>query len=167
MAGGDIEYLGRLDQQVKIRGFRIELGEIETVLRQHPAVREAVVLARADGGEEKRLVGYLVPSGEQGLTNEELRQYLKGQLAEHMVPAVFVVLEQLPLTAQGKIDRGALPAPEANRPRLAEEYVAPRTWQEKELAEIWSQCLGVEPIGIHDNFFALGGDSIRSVRVRA
>ncbi len=168
LANGEIEYLGRLDQQVKIRGFRVELGEIETVLRQHPGIREAVVLARQDAGDtEQRLVGYLVPNGAQNLTNEDLRQYLKGQLAEYMVPAAFVALEQLPLTAQGKINRGALPAPEARRPRLAESYEAPRTWQEKELAEIWSQCLGVEPIGIHDNFFALGGDSIRSVRVRA
>jgi amino acid adenylation domain-containing protein len=167
LANGEIEYLGRIDQQVKIRGFRIELGEIEAVMRSHPAIREAEVMAREDELGEKHLVGYLVPTMEMTLTIDDLRHYLKEQLPEYMVPSAFVALEQMPLTAQGKVDRKALPAPDSARPRLQEEYVAPRTWQEKELAEIWSQALNIDPIGIHDNFFALGGDSILSIRILA
>jgi len=164
---GELEYLGRLDEQVKIRGFRIELGEIEVALDSHPLVRQSIVLAKADEHKEKRLVAYVVGNGEDTVTTSDLRNYLKQKLPEHMVPAVFVVLEQLPLTAHGKIDRRALPEPEHERPELAENFVAPRTLIEEILAAIWSEVLGVEQVGIFDNFFELGGDSIRSVRILA
>ncbi len=164
---GELEYLGRADQQVKIRGFRIEPGEIEAALAQHPAVREVVVLARGGQGE-KRLVAYLgtggaVTAAAPGV--EELRAFLRERLPEHMVPAVFVVLESLPLTAHGKIDRRALPEPDAVRPGLEAGYAAPRTPEEAALAEVWAEVLEVDRVGVHDNFFALGGDSIRSIRV--
>jgi amino acid adenylation domain-containing protein/non-ribosomal peptide synthase protein (TIGR01720 family) len=163
LPGWDIEYLGRVDNQVKIRGFRIELGEIESVLCKHPAVREAVVLAREDVPGSKRLVGYIVHSG---LAPElsSLREYLKKTLPEYMVPAAFVVLEHLPLTNNGKVDRKALPVPDEQRPELA-GYAAPRTPVEEKLASIWSKVLRIERVGVNDNFFELGGDSILSIQV--
>ena len=153
---GNIEFLGRADHQVKIRGFRIELGEIEAVLGQHPAVREAVVLAREDAPGEKRLVAYVVAES----TADELRRFLKDKLPDHMVPAVFVLLDTLPLLSNGKIDRRALPAPDRTRPELDKTFVAPRTPTEELLAEIWAQLLDLERVGIHDNFFDLGGHSL-------
>ena len=161
---GELEYLGRADQQVKIRGFRIEPGEIEAALAQHPAVREVVVLARGSQGE-KRLVAYLGTGGATAPGVEELRAFLRERLPEHMVPAVFVVLESLPLTAHGKIDRRALPEPDAVRSGLGAGYVAPHTPEEAILAEVWAEVLEVDRVGVHDNYFALGGDSIRSIRV--
>jgi amino acid adenylation domain-containing protein len=161
---GDIEYLGRIDNQVKIRGFRIELGEIEATLNQHPEVAEVAVIARDDGAGEERLVAYLVPSGEPPSTSE-LRGFLKTKLPDYMVPAVFVTLESLPLTPSGKLDRRALPEPDHLRPELEQEFVAPRTERERILAEIWADVLGVEQVGIYDNFFDLGGDSIRAIQV--
>ena len=134
---GNIEFLGRADHQVKIRGFRIELGEIEAALGQHPAVREAVVLAREDAAGEKRLVAYVVAES----TAEELRRFLKDKLPDHMVPAFFVLLDALPLLSNGKVDRGALPAPDRIRPELDKAFVAPRTPTETLLAEIWAQLL--------------------------
>ena len=163
LPGRDIEYLGRIDHQVKIRGFRIELGEIESVLCEHSAVREAVVLAREDVPGSRRLAAYLVttsPAPEISV----LRDHLKKQLPEYMVPASFVFLEKLPLTGNGKIDRKALPVPEQQRPELADRYVAPTTAAEKELAAIWSKVLRVEQVGVNDNFFELGGDSILSIQ---
>jgi amino acid adenylation domain-containing protein len=162
---GDIEYLGRIDQQVKIRGFRIELGEIEAVMRSHPAISDVVVVAREDEPGEKRLVGYFVAAPDLALTIDDLRSYLKETLAEYMIPTSFVVLDHMPLTPQGKVDRKALPAPDTARPYLQEEFVTPRTWQEQKLAEIWSQYLGVDPIGIHDNFFVLGGHSLLATQL--
>jgi amino acid adenylation domain-containing protein/non-ribosomal peptide synthase protein (TIGR01720 family) len=164
LPGRDIEYLGRIDHQVKIRGFRIELGEIESVLSEHPSVRESVVLAREDALDAKRLVAYLVTSRPTPEVNT-LRDHLKKKLPEYMVPAAFVFLEKLPLTANGKVDRKALPVPEQQRPELAGRYVAPRTTAEKRLTEIWSNVLRVEHIGINDNFFELGGDSILSIQI--
>ncbi len=164
LPGRDIEYLGRIDDQVKIRGFRIELGEIESVLCQHPAVREAAVMAREDVPGAKRLVAYLItsqPAPEIG----ELREHLKQKLPEYMVPAAFMFLEKLPLTNNGKTDRKALPIPEQQRPELTGRYVAPRTPAEKSLAKIWSKVLRVERIGLNDNFFELGGDSILSIQI--
>jgi microcystin synthetase protein McyA len=152
---GNLEYLGRVDHQVKVKGYRIELGEIEAVLAQCPGVRSAVVVAREDAPGEKRLVAYVV--GESAV--EECRDTLAARLPDYMIPAVFVVLGSLPLTANGKVDRRALPAP----PRAAAEeeaYVAPRTPAEEILAGIWAQALGLERVGVHDNFFSLGGDSI-------
>src|SRR4029077_1790999 len=164
LASGGLEYLGRIDQQVKIRGFRIELGEIESALAGHGAVRESAVVVQSSGVGEPRLVAYVACGGESP-TAYELRAFLSGSLPEHMVPGVFVVLEKLPLTANGKVDRRALPAPAGGRPELAESYEAPRTPAERTLAGIWAEVLGLERIGVHDNFFALGGDSILSLQI--
>lgn len=163
LANGDVEYLGRMDHQVKVRGFRIELGEIEAVLRRHPAIKEALVSMRADDSGEKRLVAYLI--GDEQAAHDTLRGYLKQNLPEYMIPAAVLWLETFPLTASGKIDRKALPVPGTDRPELQEGYVPPRTPTEELMAAIWSKALGVYPVGIHDNFFALGGDSIRGIQV--
>lgn len=168
LSGGGIEYLGRRDQQVKVRGFRIELGEIEGALSQHRAVREAVVVVRTDESGHAQLVAYLVTSAAiERPTTSELRSYLEERLPQHMVPAVFVMLDQLPLTINGKLDRRALPAPEAERPELQKAYAAPRTSVEAALAEIWAEVLGVARVGIDDNFFDLGGDSVLATQVVA
>jgi amino acid adenylation domain-containing protein/non-ribosomal peptide synthase protein (TIGR01720 family) len=163
---GNIEFLGRIDHQVKIRGFRIELGEVESVLSQHPAIRETVVLAREDEPGNKRLVAYIVPSQESALISE-LRDFLKEKLPEYMVPSAFVTLKALPLTPNGKVDRQALPAPDSVRPELEGRFVAPRTPIEETIAKIWAQVLGLERISIYDNFFELGGDSILSIQIVA
>lgn len=160
---GRIEFLGRLDHQVKLHGHRIELGEIEAVLDRHAGIRQAVVVAREDVPGDKRLVAYLVVAAEVNVT--ELRRYLKDQLPEYQIPAVFVTLPELPLTANGKVDRRALPAPEQNRPDLEREYIAPRTVVEQQLSAIWSDVLRVDRVGIHDSFFELGGDSILTIQV--
>ncbi|HEY9813244.1 MAG TPA: amino acid adenylation domain-containing protein, partial [Candidatus Sericytochromatia bacterium] len=167
LPNGELEYLGRIDHQVKIRGFRIELAEIEAVLVKHPAVREGVVLVREDEPGDKRLVAYLVLHQGEVVTTEALRAFLKEKLPDYMVPAAFVCLEVLPLTINGKVDTRSLPAPDTNRPELATAFVVPRTSAEKILADIWSQILGVKQVGIYDNFFALGGDSIRSIQVQS
>jgi amino acid adenylation domain-containing protein/non-ribosomal peptide synthase protein (TIGR01720 family) len=173
MPDGNLEFLGRLDHQVKIRGFRIELGEIEVVLRQHPKVRDLIVVAREDGpggsssGVGKRLVAYVVPEREGTTGTSELRNFLKERLPDYMIPSAFVLLDELPLTPNGKVNRLALPAPDQERPELESAYVAPRTPAEKTLAGIWSQVLGIERVGVHDNFFELGGDSILSIQVVA
>jgi non-ribosomal peptide synthetase component F/aryl carrier-like protein len=167
LEAGELEYLGRLDQQVKVRGHRIELGEIEEVLGQHEGVRQSVVMAREDVPGQKQLVAYVVSEGEAAVSAEELRSHLGEQLPEYMVPAFFVGLAELPLTPNGKVDRRALPAPEHTRAQSAESYVAAVTPAEQALAEIWCEVLGLEQVGVHDNFFHLGGDSIRSIQVRA
>jgi len=164
---GDLEYLGRADHQVKIRGFRIELGEIEAVLRSHPGVREAVVVARAEDNGEKRLIAYVVGDAGRLPNAGQWRRELKQRLPDYMIPTAFVALEQLPLTANGKVDRKALPAPEGERPELESGYEAPRTAVEEKLTRVWSQVLGIERVGVYDNFFALGGDSLRIIQVRA
>ncbi|MBG1270576.1 non-ribosomal peptide synthetase, partial [Nostoc sp. WHI] len=166
LADGNIEYLGRIDHQVKIRGFRIELAEIETVLSQNEAVLQTVVVAHEDIAGNKRLVAYLVTHAEQIPTIAQLRQFLKAKLPEYMIPSVFVFLENLPLTANGKVDRRALPVPEL-RPELEVSFVAARTPIEQMLADIWADVLGVKQVGIHDNFFELGGDSILSLQIVA
>ena len=146
---------------MKIRGFRIELGEIEAVLREHRGVQGCVVVAREERIGEKRLVGYVVvEEGERGVTVGELRRYLKEKLPEYMVPGVWVLLDELPLTANGKVDRRGLPEPEGTRPELESGYVEAGTETEKLLAEIWRQVLGLERVGVHDNFFDLGGQSL-------
>ncbi|SKA37897.1 Methyltransferase domain-containing protein [Chitinophaga eiseniae] len=159
---GNIEYIGRIDHQVKIRGFRIELGEIESVLQECELVGEAVVLARADGADNKRLVGYIVPQGT--FDKEGILGYLKEKLPEYMVPALLVPMEQLPVTASGKIDRRALPDPDALHKGT---FVAPRDTMEADLAAIWQELLEVPQVGIYDDFFELGGDSLLAVRVVA
>jgi aspartate racemase len=162
---GNIEFLGRTDYQVKIRGFRIELGEIETVLAQHPAVQQAIVVAREDSPGQKQLVAYIVPNREQPSTATKLRSFLKTKLPDYMIPSAFVVLDALPLTSSGKVDRRALPALDQSRPDLKGAFVAPRTAVEQVLAGIWSQLLKLEQIGIHDNFFDLGGHSLLATQV--
>ncbi|MEH2077944.1 MAG: amino acid adenylation domain-containing protein [Nostoc sp.] len=164
---GNIEFLGRIDNQVKVRGFRIELGEIETVLTTHPQVKEAVVIARVDQPGNKRLVAYIVPK--QHLDTSELLCYLKQKLPEYMLPSAFVkLLDALPLTPSGKTDRRALPAPLSRETRnISTDLIPPRTATEEVLAEIWSDVLGLEQVGIHDNFFALGGHSLSAMQVIA
>jgi amino acid adenylation domain-containing protein/thioester reductase-like protein len=163
-ADGMLEYLGRRDTQVKIRGFRIELGEIEQQLTAHPQVERAVVAAREDEPGNKRLVAYVVPAAHDQPTIEELRAHLQRLMPEYMVPAAFVMLEQLPLTASGKLDRRALPAPGANA-YVARQYVPPQGEVEEILAGIWEKLLAVERIGRHDNFFELGGHSLLIVQM--
>ena len=166
LSGGEIEYMGRIDHQVKIRGFRIELSEIETVLAGHNSVRECIVIAREDTPGDRRLTAYVVRGDESGEASvSELRRHLKTRLPEYMVPASFVFLDRFKLTNNGKVDRRALPAPDDQRPELADNYVAARTPVEEKLAAIWSDVLRIEKIGIHDNYFELGGDSIQSTLV--
>ena len=162
---GSLEFLGRRDQQVKVRGFRIELGEIEAGLCQHPAVREAAVLAREDTPGSKRLVAYVVARQEPAPSSSALRSFLQQTLPDYMLPSAFVLLDRLPLTPNGKLDRAALPAPD--RPERQTALAAPLSPAEALLADIWAQVLGLEQVGIHDNFFALGGDSILSIQIVA
>ena len=157
---GEIEYLGRIDSQVKIRGFRIELGEIEAVLAQHPKVRQNVVIVREDSPGNKRLVAYVV-STELNLTVKELKTALKQQLPDYMIPSSLVLLEEFPLTSNGKVDRRALPLPEQFA--LEQETVAPRNKTEEKLAEIWQDVLGIDTISVTADFFDLGGHSLLAV----
>ncbi|MEH2014121.1 non-ribosomal peptide synthetase [Nostoc sp.] len=164
---GHIEYLGRIDYQIKLRGFRIELGEIETALLQHPEVKEGVVIVREDTSNENHLVGYIVAeTGQDSLqVISQLRRFLKQQLPDFMVPTIFMALEAMPLTPNGKVDRKALPEPDASRPELEANYVAPRTPIEQQIADIWMQVLNVKRVGIYDNFFELGGYSLVGIQV--
>ena len=164
---GQIEYVGRIDRQFKVRGYRIEPGEIEAVLSQHPEVREAAVLGQVSEHGEKQLVAYVVPQQKPAPAISELRLFLQGKLPEYMVPSSFFLLDRMPLTANGKVDLRALPPPDTLRTDLPEIFDRPRTTAEHVLAAIWSEVLGLKQIGVHDNFFALGGDSIRSVRMLA
>lgn len=181
-SNGAIEFLGRIDSQVKIRGYRIELGEIETVINGHAGVRETVVQARKDESGDKRLVAYVVPwlkdrvinaGANEGVQAEglastlipELRILVAKKLPQHMMPSVFVLLEALPLAANGKLNRRALPAPGQARPELESDYAAPRTPTEKLLAEIWSDVLKLKQIGVNDDFFQLGGHSLLATQV--
>jgi amino acid adenylation domain-containing protein len=160
---GEIEFLERLDQQVKIRGYRIELGEIEAVLTAHPEVETAVVLARDDMPGDRRLVAYFVPAPEQAPDVAELRGFLGLRLPPYMIPAAFVLLPALPLTANGKVDRRALPVPGLSLG--AAEPIPPRTPLEREVANVWREVLGVERVGVEDNFWELGGHSLLATKV--
>ncbi|HEX8128490.1 MAG TPA: amino acid adenylation domain-containing protein [Pyrinomonadaceae bacterium] len=164
---GAIQFVGRNDQQVKVRGFRIELGEIESALVEHPAVQECVVIARDDDASgNKTLVAYAVAETEAGaVAPGVLRIYLKEKLPEYMCPSAFVMLESLPLNANGKIDRRRLPAPTEADWEQGENFVRPRTLVEELLAEIWAQVLGVKRVGLNDNFFELGGHSLLATRI--
>jgi len=153
--------LGRRDDQVKVRGYRIEPGEIEAVLDEHRCVKQSVVIAREDERGDKRLVGYVV--GEEGATAAELKKRVRERLPEYMVPEVILVLEELPLTANGKIDRKKLPMLSDARQSLEESFVAPRDVMELQLVQIWERLLGIHPIGVTDNFFDLGGHSLLAV----
>jgi amino acid adenylation domain-containing protein len=163
-ADGTYEFLGRIDQQVKLRGFRIELGEIEAVLLGHPGVREAAVAVREDVPGDQRLVAYLVAPGEEPPAGE-LRDLLLRKLPEYMVPSRWMMLPALPRTGSGKVDRRALPAPDPARPEIEAPFVAPRTRTETMLAGIWCEVLQLDRVGVHDNFFDLGGHSLIAVRV--
>ncbi|PEW84327.1 non-ribosomal peptide synthetase [Bacillus cereus] len=156
---GNLDYRGRIDHQVKIRGFRIEIGEIESTLHAHASIKEAVVIVREDQPGDKRLVAYVVGDGKVG----EWREYLKAKLPSYMVPSGFVTMEAIPLTANGKVDCEALPMPEENQINI--ECVVPRNSNEKILVTIWKQALGVKKVGIYDNFFEIGGDSILSIQI--
>jgi non-ribosomal peptide synthase protein (TIGR01720 family) len=162
---GNLEFLGRIDDQIKLNGYRIELGEIEAVLRQNSQVREVVVVGKEAHSGKQQLVAYIVTEGD--LKPIELRDFLKQKLPEYMLPSQFVFLKALPLTANGKIDKKALPAPEAVKPELQVAFVAPRTPEEISLAKIWAELLNLEQVSIHDNFFELGGDSIISIQAIA
>jgi amino acid adenylation domain-containing protein len=162
---GELEFLGRVDHQVKVRGYRVELGEIEAVISQHAAVRECVVVAREDEPGDKRLVAYVVAESGRGLDVAELRAHVRGQLPDYMVPASFVVLEELPLSPSGKVDRAALPAPEATSTESRRDYVGPRTPVEEVLCGVWGEVLGVEQVGVEEDFFELGGHSLLATQV--
>ena len=162
---GRLEFLGRLDHQVKIRGFRVELGEIESILRLHPNVQDAVVVARDDWGAERRLVAYVTASGAEPMSVVELRDFVRQKLAPYMVPAAVVALERFPLTPNGKIDRKELPLPDQHNPDTNRMIAGPRTALEELLVSLWREHLGQAQIGIHDNFFDLGGDSLSVIRL--
>lgn len=164
-ADGGLTFLGRIDRQVKVRGYRIELEEIETVLRRHPAVAEAAVAAQENGPGDKRLVAYVVPRPASRVDGDMLREFLSAALPAYMIPAAFAALDALPLTASGKPDRKSLPAFDFDRRAEPAETEAPRTPAEALLAKIWREVLRIESVGIHDNFFALGGDSIQVIQV--
>jgi amino acid adenylation domain-containing protein len=183
---GTLEFLGRVDHQVKVRGFRIELGEIEALLRNHPAVKEAAVLAWGTAAE-RQLVAYVVPApdelpssgvGEHGAQSaaaaqqesgymKQLREFLRGRLPDYMVPSQFVLLEALPLTPNGKINRAALPEPRSSQPDSSLEYLAPRNELEARIAAVWAELLRRERVGVHDSFFSLGGNSLLAGRLAA
>ncbi|QSQ17526.1 non-ribosomal peptide synthetase/type I polyketide synthase [Myxococcus landrumensis] len=167
---GALEFLGRTDHQVKVRGFRVELGEIESALNRHPALREVVVTIHQEplngsGGSDKRLVAYAVPTAPEAVTPADLRRFLLERLPDYMVPAFFVLLGELPLTPGGKLDRQALPAPDPTANATSRPFVAPRTPTESTLAEAWMKALRVSRVGIHDDFFELGGDSLLATQV--
>lgn len=162
---GNIEFLGRIDHQVKIRGYRIELGEIEAVLSAHPSVRECVVLARADASGIKNLVGYAVPKPGQKIMAPELRAFVGAKLPDYMVPPHIVGLDAMPLSPNGKIDRKALPEPSREPAEGARPYAPPRNPTEETLADIWKEVLAVPRVGIHDDFFLLGGHSLNATQV--
>jgi len=180
---GCLFHLGRKDFQVKIRGYRVEVAEVETALLELDTVKEAVVVGHEDTRGDssaplpsglslsvedragKRLVAYIIPTGPHAPTVSELRRLLANKLPDYMVPAMFVMLDRMPLTATGKVDRRALPRPEGIRPALETSFVAPRTPIEEQLARIWAEVLGLDRVGVHDNFLELGGDSLLATRV--
>lgn len=167
LSDGNIEFIGRIDFQVKIRGFRIELGEIEAALEQHPSVQQTVVIAREDVAGEKRLVAYIILNQKAKIKSLELRSFLQNRLPDYMIPTAFVMLETLPMTPNGKVDRRALPEPKLVGIGTEREIIEPRNLLEFQLTEIWQEVLGIKPIGIKDNFFELGGNSLLVMRLIA
>jgi acyl-CoA synthetase (AMP-forming)/AMP-acid ligase II/acyl carrier protein len=164
---GRLECLGRLDDQVKVRGFRIELGDIEAALERHPAVKQAVASVQADAAGDRRLVAYVLPTpGGDEATASELRRFLRQELPDYMVPSLFVTVETIPLTANGKVDRRSLPSP-FGQTRRSNDRVAPRTPVEQEVAAIWSEVLDRPDVSVHDNFFDIGGHSLLSMEAIA
>ncbi|BBD64377.1 amino acid adenylation domain-containing protein [Nostoc commune NIES-4072] len=167
LPSGDIEYIGRIDNQVKIRGFRVELGEIETVINQHPSISTSVVILQKDKSGNQILIAYITLQPDKTLTTPELRRFLQNKLLDHALPTAFMILEALPLTSNGKVDRQALPMPDVLRPELEVTYVIPQTEVEKTIASVWQKALNLEKIGIHDNFFEIGGHSLLLVTVHS
>ena len=165
LPGGDIEFLGRVDFQVKIRGFRVELGEIDNLLLRHPAVEDALTLARTDAPGGPCLVAYVQPRPGERLTAGELRAFLEKDLPDYMIPSHFMILDAFPLSPNGKVDRKRLPVPSADRPELATDYVPPRNETERKIAAIWREALGLDKVGVNDNFFELGGHSLLLAKV--
>jgi amino acid adenylation domain-containing protein len=164
---GTLEFLGRFDDQVKLHGYRIELGEVASVLRTHPGVRDAAVARREDAAGGARLVGYVVPRDPRPPTATELRDHLRLHLPSYMVPTSFVILRALPLSPNGKLSPGDLPAPDGMRPDDQQDYVAPRTPTEVAMARIWANRLNLDRVSIHENFFEIGGDSLAAMRAMA
>jgi acyl carrier protein len=166
LAGGELQFLGRIDQQIKLRGYRIELGEIEAALVRHPGVRETAVVLQSTRSGDARLAAYYVPASEQSPPAAELRVFLRQSLPDFMVPSAFIQLDSLPLNTSGKLDRHALPSvsDDLSEPN-AESSAPPRSETEKRLAEIWCEILTLPRVGIHDDFFALGGHSLLATRV--
>ncbi|MFD8203754.1 amino acid adenylation domain-containing protein [Streptomyces sp. NPDC059701] len=164
-ADGELEFLRRIDNQVKIRGNRIELGEIEATLLTHPGIGEVSVAVREDTPGDKRLVAYLVPTGADAPSTAELHAHLGRFLPDYMIPAAFVTLDRIPLTANGKVDRAALPVPDHQRPDLGTRYTAPRNAVERTVTDVWQELLGIERVGVDDNFFQLGGHSLLATQV--
>jgi acyl carrier protein len=164
---GRMEFVGRRDEQVKVRGHRVELGEIEAVLRRQAGVAEAAVVARQEAAGEQRLVAYVVTRAGAAPSRAALRAGLRAALPDYMVPSAFAVLDRLPLTSSGKVDRRALPEPEAEGRDLDATYASPRTTTEEVVAVIWTEVLRVEKVGIHNNFFDLGGHSLLATQVMA
>ncbi|MGA9769161.1 MAG: MupA/Atu3671 family FMN-dependent luciferase-like monooxygenase [Blastocatellia bacterium] len=165
MPDGEITFLGRVDQQVKLRGYRIELSEIEAALENHPEVRQASVIMLEDAQSDKRLVAYVVPTSRDKAATTDLRQHLEQYLPHYMLPSVIVMLDTMPLTPNGKIDRKSLPQPDASRPHQQTAFVAPSTPTEKEVTEIWLKLLRIENVGVMDNFFEAGGHSLLAVQL--
>ncbi len=167
LPNGNLQFLGRFDHQVKIRGFRVELGEIESVLSQHDQVRHGVAMVRKNSQGDKLLVAYAVPEDGQKPTPEQLRRHLEQRLPAHMVPSVLILIQTLPLTHNGKVNRKALPAPDTARTNEKGTCTAPRNDIERKLVRIWSDVLGHNRVGIHDDYFELGGHSLQAVRLFA
>ncbi len=165
LPSGSIEFVGRVDDLVKVRGFRIELGEITKTIRQHPAINDAFVLALDADSDRSRIVAYAVPNLRSTISATDLRSYVRKKLPDYMIPARFIFLDALPVSPNGKIDRKALPVPGRSRPELDVPYIAARSPVETELAKIWAEVLAIDRVGIHDNFFDLGGHSLAASRL--
>ena len=160
-----MEFLGRIDQQVKLRGFRIELEEIQTLLCEHPAIQEAIVVVREESTTDHRLIAYFLPHADTLPTFGELRNFLKDKLPEYMLPSAFVMLSSIPLTPNGKVDKKALPAPENIKTKSNNAQVLPQTTLERTIAEVWQAVLKVDKVGIYENFFEIGGYSLLMVEI--
>jgi amino acid adenylation domain-containing protein len=162
---GNIDFLGRIDHQVKVRGFRIELGEIEVALSQYPKVKDVVVASRDDKPGNKRIIAYVVPASGDLITINEMQRHLKQRLPDYMIPSAFIIMESLPLSSNGKVDRKALPALNQFRPEMESKFTPPRDLIEEIVADIWADVLGLERVGVYDNFFDLGGHSLLATQV--
>jgi non-ribosomal peptide synthetase component F len=162
---GNLQYLGRKDNQVKVRGFRIELGEVEAILAQHNAVKQTAVTIKTDHSGNSRLIAYLVT--DTAVTREELKQFLSEKLPNYSIPSAYIFLDTLPLTPSGKVDRRSLPEPQIARSQLSKAYTPPTSTLEQQIADIWQHLLQVDKVGIHDNFFDLGGHSLLIVQARS